>query len=119
MDDDKFNMSLRKFLKQVGVTSQREIERVVREKKLERRQAEGQGRAHRGRHEPQSRGRGRDRPRLGQCAPPLFDKRCGGGPGLPSQPDSANYEVGDRGHIVEREHRQRPGIHRVVRRNAR
>ena len=34
MDDDKFNMSLRKFLKQVGVTSQREIERVVREKGL-------------------------------------------------------------------------------------
>lgn len=34
MDDDKFNMSLRKFLKQVGVTSQREIERVVREGKL-------------------------------------------------------------------------------------
>lgn len=31
MDDDKFNMSLRKFLKQVGVTSQREIERVVRD----------------------------------------------------------------------------------------
>lgn len=34
MDDDKFNMSLRKFLKQVGVTSQQEIERVVREKAL-------------------------------------------------------------------------------------
>lgn len=33
MDDDKFNMSLRKFLKQVGVTSQREIERIVREGK--------------------------------------------------------------------------------------
>ena len=32
MDDDKFNMSLRKFLKQVGVTSQREIERIVRER---------------------------------------------------------------------------------------
>jgi hypothetical protein len=31
MDEDKFNMSLRKFLKQVGVTSQREIERIVRE----------------------------------------------------------------------------------------
>lgn len=31
MDDDKFNMSLRKFLKHVGVTSQREIERIVRE----------------------------------------------------------------------------------------
>ena len=32
MDEEKFNMSLRKFLKQVGVTSQREIERIVREK---------------------------------------------------------------------------------------
>lgn len=31
MNEDKFNMSLRKFLKQVGVTSQREIERIVRE----------------------------------------------------------------------------------------
>ena len=30
MDEEKFNMSLRKFLKQVGVTSQREIERVAR-----------------------------------------------------------------------------------------
>lgn len=29
MDDDKVNMGLRKFLKQVGVTSQREIERVA------------------------------------------------------------------------------------------
>ena len=29
MDEDKFNMSLRKFLKQVGVTSQREIERIA------------------------------------------------------------------------------------------
>jgi hypothetical protein len=33
MNEDKFNMSLRKFLKQVGVTSQREIERIVRERK--------------------------------------------------------------------------------------
>ena len=31
MDEDKFNLSLRKFLKEVGVTSQREIERVVRQ----------------------------------------------------------------------------------------
>jgi 16S rRNA U516 pseudouridylate synthase RsuA-like enzyme len=31
MNDEKFNMSMRKFLKQVGVTSQQEIERVVRE----------------------------------------------------------------------------------------
>lgn len=29
MDEDSFNMALRKFLKEVGVTSQREIERVV------------------------------------------------------------------------------------------
>ena len=28
---EEFNMSMRKFLKQVGVTSQQEIERVVRE----------------------------------------------------------------------------------------
>ena len=34
MNEDKFNMSLRKFLKQVGVTSQREIERIVREKPM-------------------------------------------------------------------------------------
>jgi 16S rRNA U516 pseudouridylate synthase RsuA-like enzyme len=31
MDDDRFNMAVRKFLKEVGVTSQREIERIVRE----------------------------------------------------------------------------------------
>ncbi len=30
MDDDVFNMSLRKFLKKVGVTTQREIESAVR-----------------------------------------------------------------------------------------
>lgn len=33
-EPDRFNISLRKFLKQVGVTSQREIERIVREKDL-------------------------------------------------------------------------------------
>ncbi|HEX5868348.1 MAG TPA: DUF6494 family protein [Beijerinckiaceae bacterium] len=31
MDEDRFNMAIRKFLKEVGVTSQREVERVVRE----------------------------------------------------------------------------------------
>lgn len=31
MDEDSFNMALRKFLKEVGVTSQREIEKLVRE----------------------------------------------------------------------------------------
>lgn len=30
MSDDDFNMSMRKFLKQVGVTSQQEIESAVR-----------------------------------------------------------------------------------------
>ena len=30
MSDDNFNMSLRKFLKKVGVTSQQEVEAVVR-----------------------------------------------------------------------------------------
>ncbi|MEM7428712.1 MAG: DUF6494 family protein [Pseudomonadota bacterium] len=30
MDDEKFNMSMRKFLKQVGVTSQQQIEAAVR-----------------------------------------------------------------------------------------
>jgi hypothetical protein len=34
MDEHRFNMSLRKFLKEVGVTSQQEIERVVREDSL-------------------------------------------------------------------------------------
>ncbi|MCB1526758.1 MAG: hypothetical protein KDJ45_03550 [Hyphomicrobiaceae bacterium] len=29
MDEDQLNMAMRKFLKQVGVTSQREIERVA------------------------------------------------------------------------------------------
>jgi len=31
MDDDVFNMEVRKFLKKVGVTSQREIEQAVRD----------------------------------------------------------------------------------------
>lgn len=35
MNEEKFNMSMRKFLKQVGVTSQQQIEKVVREGNLE------------------------------------------------------------------------------------
>ena len=31
MDEDRLNIEIRKFLKEVGVTSQREIEKVVRE----------------------------------------------------------------------------------------
>jgi len=34
MEEEQYNISMRKFLKQVGVTSQQEIERVVREKHL-------------------------------------------------------------------------------------
>ena len=32
MDEEVFNMSVRKFLKQLGVTAQREIETAVRER---------------------------------------------------------------------------------------
>jgi hypothetical protein len=38
MDEDRFNIALRKFLKEVGVTSQREIERVVREDAIQKKQ---------------------------------------------------------------------------------
>jgi len=34
MNEEKFNMSMRKFLKQVGVTSQQQIEKTVREGSL-------------------------------------------------------------------------------------
>ena len=34
MDEQRFNMSMRKFLKEVGVTSQQAIERAVREEGL-------------------------------------------------------------------------------------
>ena len=33
MTEDAFNMSMRKFLKQVGVTSQQEIEKAMRARK--------------------------------------------------------------------------------------
>jgi hypothetical protein len=34
MSEDAFNISIRKFLKEVGVTSQRKIEETVREKQI-------------------------------------------------------------------------------------
>ena len=40
MNEDRFNTELRKFLKEVGITSQREIERSVR-RALETGQIEG------------------------------------------------------------------------------
>ena len=42
MDEDLFNMELRKFLKKVGVTSQREIEQSIR-KAIESGQLSGTG----------------------------------------------------------------------------
>ncbi len=35
MENEKFNMSLRRYLKHVGISSQQEIERIVRERQLE------------------------------------------------------------------------------------
>ena len=35
MNEDNFNMSIRKFLKTVGVTAQREIEKAVRQAEAE------------------------------------------------------------------------------------
>jgi hypothetical protein len=35
MENEQFNLSLRRFLKHVGITSQQEIERIVRERHLE------------------------------------------------------------------------------------
>lgn len=34
MENESFNLSLRRFLKEVGISSQQEIERFVRERKL-------------------------------------------------------------------------------------
>jgi len=34
MENEQFNLSLRRFLKEVGISSQQEIERIVREHKL-------------------------------------------------------------------------------------
>jgi hypothetical protein len=33
-EEDQFNMSIRRFLKHLGVSSQQEIERLVRERRL-------------------------------------------------------------------------------------
>ena len=34
MENEQFNLSLRRFLKEVGISSQQEIERIVRENNL-------------------------------------------------------------------------------------
>ena len=35
MENEHFNLSLRKYLKRVGITSQQEVERIVRERHSE------------------------------------------------------------------------------------
>jgi uncharacterized protein DUF6494 len=35
MDEDRFNLALRGFLKEVGITSQREVEKLVREHSMQ------------------------------------------------------------------------------------
>ena len=35
MENEHFNLSLRKYLKRVGITSQQEVERIVRERNIE------------------------------------------------------------------------------------
>ena len=45
MNEDKFNMSVRRFLKEVGVTSQREIEKAIA-KALESKQLPGKKTIH-------------------------------------------------------------------------
>ena len=42
MDEDNLNIEIRKFLKKVGITSQREIENYIRKKRSEGRLVEGQ-----------------------------------------------------------------------------
>jgi hypothetical protein len=34
MENERFNLSLRRFLKEVGISSQQEVERIVREEGL-------------------------------------------------------------------------------------
>ena len=45
MNEDTFNLQIRKFLKKVGITSQREIEAAVR-KAIERGDLSGNGKLH-------------------------------------------------------------------------
>ncbi len=57
MSEDAFNMSIRKFLKEVGVTSQRKIEETVRDGQIGGKKAESPHDADIGRHRPQPRRR--------------------------------------------------------------
>ena len=59
-EEDQFNMSVRRFLKHLGVSSQQEIERLGASG-VNLRKAQGAGGAKRGRYGPEPRCRGRDR----------------------------------------------------------
>ena len=70
MNEDVFNGSLRRFLKKVGITSQREIEKAVRDARRRRpaerpRKAAGENRADRRRRQPLPRDHRRDRTGVG------------------------------------------------------
>ena len=76
MNEDVFNASLRKFLKKVGVSSQREIEKAVREaieagRLKDHRKAAGENGSHPRRRQPGARNRRRDRTRVGRAKAPL------------------------------------------------
>jgi hypothetical protein len=71
MNEDTFNMEVRKFLKVVGVTSQREIELAVRKAidtgRLKRQiHARRQGRAYHPEHRARASHRRQDRDRVSQ-----------------------------------------------------
>ena len=77
MDEDRFNMSVRKFLKHVGVTSQRVIEEAVRSGKVAGQRPQGKNDAHGRECADQARDRGGDRRPLGrrQLGAVLRDQR--------------------------------------------
>ena len=67
MDDDKFNMSMRKFLKQVGVTSQQRIEEAVRKSGKKTGVIKVRAVVTAARYRPRPRHRRRDRAQLTGC----------------------------------------------------
>ncbi len=76
MDENIFNMDLRKFLKTVGVTSQREIEEAVRQALAAGKLAGSEALAARvvltvEKSRPHAHGRGHDQARIGKPRPRL------------------------------------------------
>ncbi len=76
MNEEALNISVRKFLKKLGVTAQREIETAVREAAAKGRledgtRAGGKSRGHGRRRRPRLRGRRRDRVLNGGVSKPV------------------------------------------------